>query len=87
MVVIRNYRYEGAPDLKDLMIKKIGPSKNNMIYLGILSRNNRTGHVYHIHRTTGIFTASEVSLVAVSENEAEKAKNNLEKLLGIELMD
>ena len=74
------------PNLQDLMIKRIGTSNKGIIYLGTLLRNNGKGHVYHIYKTTGFITPSEVSLVAVSENEVERAKNNLEKLLQIKLI-
>ena len=85
MVVIKSYGYHGRGDLRDLIAAKIGSSKENISYLGTLG-DDRTDHIYHIYNATGLVRAAEISLTAISEEEAEKSKINLEVLLDTKLI-
>jgi len=85
MVVVKSYKYPGEENLKDLMAKQIGACEGNVIYLGTI-RAHQLSDIYHIDNTIGLVGLKEISFVAMSEDEAKKAKKTIDTLLNTELM-
>lgn len=84
-MVTVSYGCYGGKNLTDSLAEGISSFKDNIIYMGRLS-NIKRDHVYHIQNVTGLVGVTEISLVAISKEEAEKAKNKLEKILNIKLV-
>lgn len=84
MIVIKSYDYLDGKDLRDVIAKKVGSSKEDIIYLTVRDHPSRKDHIYHINKTTALIGKSGVSLVGSLED-IEEAKRNLEAKLNIKL--